>query len=143
MEFEENSRIIAIDFGEVRIGIAVTDPLKIFAYPLRTISNDDKVFQNIKGILSEYNCSLIIIGLPLKESGEHSLITEKVLQFKEKLSEHTKLPIKMVDERYSSSIAQQRVLEKVKSKKKRRDKSLIDKNAAAVILEDYLSSSKE
>lgn len=137
----EQKRVIAIDYGEKRIGFAITDPLRLFSYPLITLQNDKTLFDKIKGILAEYECDTIIIGLPVKENGEHTFVTELVLKFREKLSTITQLPIVMVDERYSSSIAQQRIIESVKSKKKRRDKSLVDKNAACVILEDYLSSS--
>jgi putative holliday junction resolvase len=139
----EIKRIIAIDYGEKRVGIAITDPLRLFAYPLVTLKNDDTLLQNINMLLNEYDCEMIILGFPLKESGEHSTSTKMVLEFKEKLSKTTALPIEYVDERYSSSIAQQRIIESVPSKKKRRDKSLVDKNAASIILEDYLSSSKK
>lgn len=136
-----SKRVIAIDYGEKRVGIAVTDPLRLFAYPLITLQNSKKLLEEIKNLLSEYECDTIVLGYPLKESGEHSSSTEAVIKFKESLSGITGLPIVLVDERYSSSVAQSRILASVTSKKKRRDKSLIDKNAACVILEDYLSSS--
>lgn len=136
-----SKRVIAIDYGERRVGIAVTDPLRLFAYPLITLQNSKNLLEEIKNLLSEYECDTIVLGYPLKESGEHSSSTEAVIKFKESLSGITGLPIVLVDERYSSSVAQSRILASVTSKKKRRDKSLIDKNAACVILEDYLSSS--
>lgn len=136
-----SKRVIAIDYGEKRVGIAVTDPLRLFAYPLITLQNSKNLLEEIKNLLSEYECDTIVLGYPLKESGEHSSSTEAVIKFKESLSGITGLPIVLVDERYSSSVAQSRILASVTSKKKRRDKSLIDKNAACVILEDYLSSS--
>jgi putative Holliday junction resolvase len=136
----EIKRIIAIDYGEKRVGIAITDPLRIFAYPLITLNNDSALLQNINKLLNEYDCERIILGYPLKESGEHSSSTKIVIEFKEELSKATVLPIDLVDERYSSSIAQQRIIESVPSKKKRRDKSLVDKNAACIILEDYLAA---
>lgn len=138
----EIKRIMAIDYGEKRVGIAVTDPLRLFAYPLTTLKNDDHFIANLKKLLEEYVCERIVLGYPLKESGEHSSSTELVLKFKEELIGITSLPIELVDERYSSSVAQQRIIESVKSRKKRRDKSLVDQNAASVILEDYLNSIK-
>jgi putative Holliday junction resolvase len=137
---EALKRIIAIDYGEKRVGIAITDPLRMFAYPLVTLSNDSKFFDNLKKILTEYECEKIVLGYPLKESGEHSSSTEKVLKFRDELMTKTDLQIELVDERYSSSVAQQRIIQSVSSKKKRRDKGLVDKNAASVILEDYLNS---
>ncbi len=134
----EEKRILALDFGAKRIGIAITDPLNIFAYPLVTLNNDQKFINELTKIIKEYHVVKIIVGNPTKENGEESQTSLLVLKFIEQISDSIKLPIELVDERYSSEIAQMRVLESVPSKKKRRDKSLLDKNAAAVILEDYL-----
>ncbi|MEW5843733.1 MAG: Holliday junction resolvase RuvX [Bacteroidota bacterium] len=136
----KEARILAIDFGEKRIGLAVTDPLNIFAYPLSTLQNDSKFWNNLSKIISEYSVVKIVLGYPLKESGEQSSSTKMVITFKEELEKRISLPVELVDERYSSDIAKQRIIASVSSKKKRRDKSLLDKNAAAVILEDYLSA---
>lgn len=131
-------RILGIDYGEVRIGLALTDPLGIFSYPLVTIMNDRNSLPEIKKIITEYNVEKIVLGYPLKENGTESNISRKVLQFKELLQKEFNLSVILVDERYSSEIAKQRILESVTSKKKRQDKKLIDKNAAAIILQDYL-----
>lgn len=136
----KEERILAIDFGSKRIGIAVTDPLNMFAYPLTTLFNDFSFIEKFKKILSEYSVVKIIVGMPFKESGEESVTGKAVLEFIEMLKKQITLEIVLVDERYSSEIAKQRIIESVPSKKKRRDKSLLDKNAAAVILEDYLRS---
>ena len=133
-------RLLAIDYGEKRIGLAVTDPLNIFAYPLVTLSNDSNFQAQLKKIIDEYHVVKILLGYPLKESGAKSKISIFIEKFKEDLEKNTGLPVEFVDERYSSEIAKQRIIETVPSKKKRRNKSLIDKNAAAVLLEDYISS---
>ena len=138
----EEARILAIDFGEKRIGLAVTDPLNIFAYPLTTINNDKTLWQNLSKIFTEFKVAKIIVGFPFKESGAVSRISDIVLKFKEELVKKFKLPVELVDERYSSLIAQQRITQTVTSKKKRQDKSLLDKNAAAVLLEDYLNKNR-
>ncbi len=138
----KESRTLAIDFGEKRIGLAVTDPLNIFAYPLTTLSNDVNFWNKLSAVIKEYSVEKIIIGYPLKESGANSSISEPVLKFKEEIEKRFLMRTELVDERYSSKIAQQRILEKVTSKKKRKDKSMIDQNAAAVLLEDYLSKMK-
>ena len=135
----EQKRILGIDYGAKRVGIAITDPLRLFAYGLTTIDNDLKFWDNLEKIFEEYDIEIVILGFPLKESGERSSSTELVDKFHSELHEKIKVPIELVDERYSSSIAQQQVLESVTSKKKRRNKGLIDKNAAAVILQDYLN----
>jgi len=136
-------RILAIDYGGKRIGLAVTDPLNMFGYPLVTIPNDIKFWNELKKVISEYCVVKIILGYPLKESGDESKISKAVLKFKMELEKKTELSVELVDERYSSSIAMERIIHSVSSKKKRRDKSLIDKNAAAVMLEDYLNSGKK
>ncbi len=136
----KEARILAIDFGEKRIGLAVTDPLNIFAYPLLTLPNDSKFWQNLEKIISGYSVVKIVLGYPLKESGDQSSSSRLVLKFKGELEKRVSVPVDLVDERYSSEIAKQRIIASVSSKKKRRNKLLLDKNAAAVILEDYLTS---
>ena len=132
------SRIIAIDYGEKRIGLALTDPLFIFAYPFKTLPNDSNFFNELRKIINEQNILKIILGYPLKESGDLSSITEEVLKFKKKLENAFKLEVVLKDERYTSSIAKEIINKTVTKKSKRRDKGLIDKSSAAIILQDYL-----
>lgn len=131
-------RILGIDYGLVRIGLALTDPLGIFAYPLVTILNNMSTIHEIKKIIEEYKVEKIVLGYPLKENGQRTSISDKIKKFQKSLEKEFQLPVILSDERYSSAIAKQRIIETVKSKKKRKDKSLIDKNAAAIILQDYL-----
>ena len=135
----EESRILALDYGEKRIGVAISDPLNIFAYPLVTLQNDNIIWDNLKKIFTDNKIEKVIIGFPFKESGAVSKISDLVLKFQSEIEKRFSVQTELVDERYSSSIAQQRIIETIPSKKKRRDKSLIDKNAAAVLLEDYLN----
>jgi len=136
-------RILAIDYGKKRIGLAVTDPLNIFAYPLITLENNNSFMDKFKQIIVEYNVATIILGDPLKENGQNSDLDSQIRKFKKQIEEKFQIDVHMIDERYSSQIAQQRIIQSIKSKKKRRDKSLLDKNAAAVILEDYLKQIAE
>lgn len=138
----KEERILAIDFGTKRIGLALTDPLKMFAIPFQTIPNDAKTLHFISNLIKEKNVVKVILGNPVSEDGNDSKLTSLIIKFKNELELKSGLQIEMFDERYSSAIASQRILETVSSKKKRRDKSLIDKNAAAVILEDYLNHTK-
>lgn len=137
---DNSERILAIDFGIKRIGIAISDPLRMFPIPLKTISNDNKKWVEFTKIFNEYNVSLIVLGNPLKEDGSKSTISDKVEEFTKDFNKRFRIKIILVDERYSSAIAMDHILESVPSKKKRRNKALIDMNAAAVILEDYLKS---
>lgn len=136
---DTSERIMAIDYGEKRIGIAVSDPLKMFPIPLTTISNDKHFWENFSELLNKYNVIKLIIGYPLREDGSESKLSKTIEKFKDQISKKYKIETELVDERYSSAMAWEQILESVPSKKKRRDKSLIDKNAAAVILSDYLN----
>lgn len=134
------TRILSIDFGLKRIGLALSDPLLIFGYPFKTILNDHNVWNNLRQIISEHNVIKILLGHPLKESGEVNYFNEEWEKFKLKLESTFKIEVVLWDERYTSSMAKDQVLQSVLKKSKRRDKSLIDMNAAAIMLQEYLSS---
>lgn len=138
MNSQNEERILAIDYGEKRIGLAVTDPLNIFAYPLVTLENNKNLWLELEKIIRDYHVKKIILGNPLKESGAESRIFPLIKKFKEEIEKKFQLPVELVDERYSSLIAKKRIIESVPSKKKRKEKGLLDKNSAAVLLEDYL-----
>ena len=138
-----HERILAIDFGEKRIGLAISDPFQIFSIPLKTLSNNKNFWEHIKQIIIENNVVKIVLGYPLNENGTKSFITQKVENFEDELEKKTKLAVILYDERYSSEIAQNVIISTIKSKKKRQDKSLLDMRAAAVILQDYLNENKE
>ena len=138
MGTKEYLRILAIDYGLKRVGFAITDPLRLFAYPLMTIKRDKYFWDKFEQLFKDYQIELIVLGYPLKEDGSRSSSTELIEKFKTELEKRKSIKIELVDERYSSSIAKERILESVPSKKKRRNKSLVDMNAAAVILQDYL-----
>ncbi|NOX64682.1 MAG: Holliday junction resolvase RuvX [Chlorobi bacterium] len=138
MENKEKARILAIDYGAKRVGLAITDPLRIFAYPLMTLKRDKNFWNDLEQVFKNYDIETIVLGYPLKEDGTRSSSTELIEKFKKELEKKKSIKIILVDERYSSSIAKERILESVPSKKKRRDKKLVDMNAAAVFLQDYL-----
>ncbi|MCK9279043.1 MAG: Holliday junction resolvase RuvX [Melioribacteraceae bacterium] len=131
-------RIMAIDFGEVRLGIAITDPLNMFAYPLETIPNNNLATKKLLDIIKNYSVKFIIIGMPVKESGEQTKLMETIQKFSIELKEKSGIDFEFFDERYTSKMATQMINESNLSKKKRRDKSLIDKTAASIMLQDYL-----
>ncbi|MCB0731898.1 MAG: Holliday junction resolvase RuvX [Ignavibacteriae bacterium] len=131
-------RILSIDYGIKRVGIAISDPLKMFSIPLTTFQNDNKLWNNLNDLLGKYNFTNIIIGYPLSDDGSKSEFTDLVEKFADDFEKKFKKKVELVDERYSSKIAWEHIVEGVASKKKRRNKALIDMNAAAVILEDYL-----
>ncbi len=138
-ESENLKRLLAIDYGTKRIGLALCDPLMTFAYPYKTILNSNKVWSELLKIIKEQNVSSIILGYPLKEDGEPGAITKDVLNFKKILEEKFKIEVILRDERYTSSVALEQIKESVTKKSRRMDKGLIDRNAASVILQDYLN----
>jgi len=131
-------RIIGIDFGLKRIGVAVTDPLKMFAQPLDTIFAKDfpewfKKYSNAEEIES------LVVGMPLKLSGEETDATEPVKQFIEWLkTNYPQIPVFTIDERFSSHEAQQFINKSVAKKEQRKDKKLVDTISAALILQTHL-----
>lgn len=143
IENEESfKRILSIDFGLKRIGLALSDPLLTFAYPFKTILNDANTFKELAKIINEQGINKIILGYPLKESGQPSSLTGEVLKFKQKLEVNFHIEVLLQDERYSSSLASDIIAKSVAKKSKRRDKSLVDMGSAAIILQDYLDGRK-
>jgi putative Holliday junction resolvase len=139
---KEENRILAIDFGLKRIGLALSDPLLTFSYPFKTILNDNSLWQNLKSIIEEKNVKKIILGYPLRNNGEKTDVTDSVLDFKNKLENKFSLEIVLWDESFTSEMAKQAVIQSVTKKSKRRDKGLIDRNSASIILQEYLDDSK-
>lgn len=142
MDDENISRFLAIDYGLKRIGIAVSDPLKIFATSLTTLQNNKDLINNLSDIIKEKNIELIVLGIPTDDENSDTSIVREVKVFKEKLISKFNLKIVEWDETYTSVIAEKRINESVSKKKNRKEKSLIDMNAAAVILQEYLDSLK-
>ncbi len=135
-------RLIAIDFGTVRIGLAICDPSRTFAGPLttyhrRTLALDEQYFQKV--VRDEGNVGWVL-GLPIHCDGNESGKSYEVRQFAKWLAEITKLPIRFVDERFSTAMAT-RLMEPASFTKKQ-TKQRIDRVAAHVILESFLEMSR-
>jgi putative Holliday junction resolvase len=136
----EPARILGIDYGLKRTGLALSDPLKIFAYPFKTLINDKNFWNELKKVIEEKNIEKIILGFPLNEGGSKSHITDQVKKFAKELGSKFKREIILWDERYTSVMAREKIIESVTKKSKRRDKGLLDQNSAAIILQEYLNS---
>lgn len=132
----KEQRILSIDYGKKRIGIALSDPLLTFAYSFKTLINDKTLWKNIAEIINEKKVVKVILGLPNEEKNK-PLVTE-ISNFKKEMERRFKLEVITWDEEYTSVIAQERIIESVTKKKKRRDKGLVDSNSAAIILQEYL-----
>jgi putative Holliday junction resolvase len=133
-------RIIGIDFGRKRIGIAVTDPLQILASPLITVS-----ISEIDTFLKEYTSSeqvdAFVVGYPVQLNNTPSESVKYINPFIKRLrKQFPDKPVHLVDERFTSKIAQRSLIEGGVKKNDRRDKSLIDKISASLILRSFLDS---
>lgn len=137
---QEYSRLVGIDVGKKRIGIAQTDLLKTIASPVGTYP-PDKVLNELQAILAQSPIDAFIVGWPLTTSGEEGAATNMVNNFIKKLSKKfPDIPIHKVDERYTSTRAMQAMIEAGVPKKKRREKERVDRIAAALILQQYLEN---
>ena len=134
-------RRIAFDFGDVRIGVAVTDPSGILASPLNFIPNvEESVTQDLQDLYNEYEPCYTAIGFPLHLSGEASAKSESVSVFAKKISEISNAPIYLIDERLTSVSANRTLRESGLNSKT--VKSEIDSMAAKAILDSALNQER-
>ena len=133
-------RILAIDYGLKRTGIAVTDPLQIIATGLTTVESR-QLIPFLKDYCSREEVQLIIIGEPknMDDSDTHATpLVEKCIKELEK--SFPNIPIKKIDERFTSKLASQAMIDMGLKKKQRRDKALVDEIAATIMLQEYMRS---
>lgn len=133
-------RILAIDFGEKRTGIAVTDELQIIASGLTTVKTPE-LLSFLKEYTEKENVELIVVGQPKRLNNEFSDVEQVIVTYIEKIkASFPNLPIERVDERFTSKIAFQSMIDGGVKKKQRRNKELLDEVSATVILQSYLYS---
>ncbi len=131
-------RILSIDYGLKRTGIAVTDPLQIIATGLTTVESP-KLITFLKDYFSKETVELIIIGEPKNWDDTDTHATPLVKKIIERLKkEFPAIPLKTVDERYTSKMASQAMIEMGLKKMQRRNKALVDEIAATIMLQEYL-----
>ena len=136
------ARILSIDYGKKRTGIAVTDPLQIIAGGLATVSTSE-LFDWLKAYLSKEQVERIIIGEPRQPNGQPSENLARVQQFVNRWRKAMPdVRIEFFDERFTSVLAHQAMLDGGLKKKARQDKALVDEISATIILQDYLRSRK-
>jgi len=132
------ARILAIDYGTKRIGLAVTDPLQIIANTLTTIHAKDAI-AFLKDYLSKEEVECFVVGKPMKLDGSDSESAVHVEKFINLLRKNfPEIPIKRMDERFTSKMAKHTLLEMGLNKKDRANKSSLDQISAAIILQSYL-----
>ena len=131
---------MGIDYGEKRIGIALSDPLLIFAYPFTTLENNANFLNRLANIILEKRVNRIILGLPSSNFESSKKIAQKVLKLKSDIEKQTNIEVILWNEEYSSAIAKEKIIESVAKKSNRKKKELLDSQSAAVILQEFLDS---
>jgi putative Holliday junction resolvase len=139
-QLKTESRVLGIDYGEKRIGIALSDPLLTFAYPFTTLTNDHHFIKNLIQIINQKNVTKIVLGLPSSRFKASKDLADKIYVVKKEIEDETKIKVVLWDEEFSSVIAQEKINESVSKKSARRKKDLLDRHSAAVILQEYLNS---
>lgn len=136
------ARILSIDYGKKRTGIAVTDPLQIIANGLVTVSTSG-LFDFLREYMSKEPVERIIIGEPKQADGSPSENMARITQFANRWRKaYPDIPIEFYDERFTSVLAHKAMLDGGLHKKKRQDKALVDEISATIILQSYLESSR-
>ncbi len=134
------ARILSIDYGKKRTGLAVTDPLGIIAGGLATVATSD-LFDYIKNYVERENVERIVIGEPKQTDGRPSENFERVRQFVARWKKAMPtIPIEYYDERFTSVLAHKAMLDGGLGRKARQNKELVDEISATIILEDYMRS---
>ena len=136
-------RILGLDHGDRRIGLALSDPLQIIAKPFETIDLkfSKNIFDLLNSIIKEQNVEKIIVGYPITLKNKFSIQTKKVLKFVELLKKNVQIEVKLYDERLTSQIAQKSlIMQEVKTGHNKED---VDKTAAAVFLQNYLDENNK
>ena len=142
MPAELPGRILALDVGSRRIGLAVSDPLGITAQGLETLQRKNKRtdLQKLEAVIRQYQVRELVVGLPLRMSGNEGIQSERMTAFAEELRRRFQLPVHLWDERLTSAEANRILKEAELSIEKR--KQAVDRMAAVLILQNFLESRK-
>lgn len=143
MAEDDLKRILSIDYGSRRIGLAISDPYFLTASPLITLTNNNLLIKTLKQIAADKNVVIIILGYPFKDDGTASSNAGDIMKFKQQLEKSFRCEVILWDERYTSELAKEIVIKSVPKKSKRREKGLIDRGAAAIILQEFLDEKRE
>ena len=133
-------RMLGLDVGDIRIGVAITDKSGTIAIPLTVIKNDNQSSENLNRIIKENNIEKIIVGLPYNLKGEVGFQAKKVIDFIENKIKFHGVKVELIDERFTTKISLKALGKKVKNKQEQKqwEKGSVDKISAAVLLNDYL-----
>lgn len=133
-------RILSIDYGKKRTGLAVTDPLKIIANGLATVSTN-LLWDFLDDYISKERVERIVIGKPMQTNGQPSENLKRVEAFVARWRKnHPEIPLEYFDERFTSVLAHRTMIDAGLKKKARQDKALVDEISATIILQDFMNS---
>lgn len=135
------ARILSIDYGKKRTGIAVTDPLQIIAGGLATVPTA-QLFDFLKKYIQENEVELIVVGEPKQTNGQPSENMGRIKQFVARWKKSMPIPVAFYDERFTSVLAHKAMLDSGIGKKARQNKALVDEISATIILQSFLESRK-
>lgn len=133
------AKLLAIDFGEKRTGLAVTDDLQLIASGLRTVQTSD-LQDFLDDFIRNNKVEAFVLGDPKRLDGSRTHSTEAVYHLKQVLEARYSIPVHLVDERFTSKMAAQTMIDSGLKKKDRQNKGLIDEISATIILQSYLES---
>ena len=134
------ARILAIDYGTKRVGVAVTDPLGMIAGALATVETP-RIFDFLNEYLTVNDCNRLVIGYPLTLRNEPAEVTREIDRFIERFASlYPYIEVIRYDERFTSKLAFDTILASGIGRRKRRDKAVIDRISATIILQNYLES---
>jgi len=142
LKTQADKRVLGIDFGSVKIGVSVSDPLRIIAQGLVTLPNDGRVMEKIASLAREYDVGLVVVGMPLTLKGDKGQKAKEVDAFVETLKTQLDVEVVTLDERFTSRIAERTLLAMGTTRKQRADKARIDTMASALILQSFLDRTK-
>lgn len=135
------ARVLSIDYGKKRTGIAVTDSLQIIASGLVTVATST-LYDFLIDYISKEQVERIVIGKPMQHNGEPSENFKRVEQFVNRWRNHQQIPIEYYDERFTSVLAHRTMIDAGLHKKARQNKELVDQISATIILQDWMKSRK-
>jgi putative Holliday junction resolvase len=133
-------RIIGIDYGTVRIGVAISDPLNIVARTLRVVPNGPDAIGEIAAEVARFDVGLVVVGFPVSLDGGRGTLAAEVEEFSAGLAAAAGVPVEHVDESFTSEMAKRSLIEAGVPRKKRREKGAVDAVASALILQHYLDT---
>lgn len=135
-------RILSIDYGKKRTGIAVTDPLQIIAGGLATVSTSE-LYDFLVGYIAREPVERIVVGEPRQPNGQPSENLARVQQFVNRWRKHQAIPVEYYDERFTSVLAHRAMIDAGLKRKARQDKALVDEVSATILLQDFLESRRK